>query len=150
MTSLLDSLNWDLVVRRDYVAQNVPNDPRTYIPIPPQTFLINTSYTVIVGCRSNSARAGWYTGCFASVLLPMSPSSTSQFLSIVDSGNSKRCKLDNLQLLQFRDVGILPYILEIRIPWYLTHIFLEIWKYSGDRYESTDLDLEAIKANLGI
>lgn len=125
-----DSLNWDLVLRQDYFVTPTPSDPKNYSPIPSITVLVD-SYTLAIGARSDKALNHWYLAAYVNQRLLFVPSSTSDFIALVQTKEDFKIRLNQLNLIQFPNFGISPYVLEIKIPYWHEHMFLEVWKYSG-------------------
>lgn len=125
-----NNLNWDLVLRRNYVAASTPNEPQGFLPIPPITVSVDR-FTLLIGASSNSAKPTWRLAAFVSPRLLFSPSSTSEYLAAVQSEKSQAVLRERLNLIQFTDFGLSPYLLEISIPRWYREIDLEIWKYTG-------------------
>jgi len=123
-------LNWDLALRNTYYAKTSQADPKAFVPIPSITINVN-SYIVLIGARNAQAKSNWYLAGYASPRLLFSPSSTSEFLSIVQSNSPVKIGLDRLTLVTFSNYNLLPYILEISIAKWHKEMFLEIWQYSG-------------------
>lgn len=146
-----DSLNWDLVERKTYYAQLISTDGSKFIPISPITILVD-SYILLIGCRNTQAKPNWYLAGFAGSRLLFSPSSTSEFMSTVQSYPRVRLGLDRLNLVRFKDFNLTPFILEINVARWHKEMFIEVWKYSGqtdDIQPQLDRIEESINTNTG-
>jgi hypothetical protein len=122
-----DTLEWNLVARASYIAPNTPTPVLNRLPN--RQFLIENSYVVMIGTRSDGARSYWQTGCWASQLLPFLPSSTSDYVAAVQS--SKRwVRLRTLNLLIFPKL-IDTWILDLAFPYWLPDVSIEVWRYDG-------------------
>lgn len=122
------SLNWDLVCRVDLNAKQVADN--VFAPIQPFTYAVDQRI-LMVGCRSNLAKPTWWLGCRVSKRLLILPSSTSQFVASVQTERFN-CQLGILTLIKFESDGPYPYLLSIDVPRWFKHIYIEVWKYSGD------------------
>ena len=125
-----NSLNWDLVLKRSYFAQVISNEPKEFLPIPSITVSVD-SFTLLIGASSNSSKPTWRLAAFVSPRLLFSPSSTSEYLAAVQSERAQAVLLNRLNLIQFTDFGLSPYLVEISIPRWYRDIELEIWKYTS-------------------
>jgi hypothetical protein len=136
MSGISDPLNWDLVQRQTYYA--TPNSALSsgFVPIPTITVAVN-SYTLLIGAASSKALSHWWLAAYVTSRLLFSPSSTSEFPAAIRSGSGRKIGLAGLNLVQFPNFGLLPYLLEIRIPPWHEEMMLEIWKYSGDPLPTT-------------
>ncbi|PIG94590.1 hypothetical protein [Gloeocapsopsis sp. IPPAS B-1203] len=138
-SDLQDRLNWDIVLRKTYEAKSDRAEaPRTYDPIPPITTTVD-SYTLAIGASSSTAKQTWYLAARVAPQLLLTPSTTSNFVALVQSEDPKRIALNRLNLIRFTDFGIKPYVVEIRIPKWFTQMYIEVWKYSGTDVSNTDL-----------
>jgi hypothetical protein len=124
-----NNLNWDLVLRNTYNAQPITVDGSQFSPIPAITVLVD-SKVLLIGARNDLAKPNWYFAGSVSARLLFSPSSTSEFLSIVESSR-RGLGLNRLNLLRFNDYDTSNYLLEINLARWHKRMFLEIWKYSG-------------------
>ncbi len=129
-----NNLNWDLVLRRRLVAAPAPESRRGFLPIPPITISVDR-YILAIGARSPLAKPNWYLAAYAVPRLLFSPSSTSEYIAAVQTSEKRLIGLNTLNLVQFTDFGLTPYLLEISIPPWHEEMNLEIWKYAGE--EST-------------
>jgi hypothetical protein len=121
---LLDGSEWNLVSRQTLMGHHVNGA----FLIQPQSFLID-SYVCQVGLKNRHAPTSWYLGAWATMLLPMSPSSTTVFTSAVAADN-QRLRLGVLNLLIFPRL-IKPWVLELKFPYWHEEIYLEVWRYDG-------------------
>jgi hypothetical protein len=143
---LTNNLNWDLVLRNIYQATPNPNTRSGFHPIPPVTVTVD-SQVLLIGARNGFAKPHWFLAGMAYSRLFFSPSSTSEFLGIVQSQSGIQLGLDRFTLVHFKDFHISPYLLEIRIPKWHEEMLLEIWKYSG-AVEDIQSDLSRIEAKI--
>lgn len=125
-----DSLNWDLVLRNSYYAKPLGGDSKKFLPIPTITVAVDR-YTLLIGARNSQASPNWFLAGYVSNRLLFSPSSTSQFMAVVQSCPSVRLRLNQLTLVRFPDFNLIPYLLEINVARWHKEMFLEVWKYSG-------------------
>lgn len=121
------NLEWDLVARATYAA--VENGDGTYKPIPAKQFLIQGSYVLMIGIKTELAPANWYTGGWASQRLLTSPSSQSEFTADVQTC-SFRLKRGQLNLCLFPKHQP-TWLLGLRFPHWLKNITVEVWRYDG-------------------
>ena len=126
-----NNLNWDLVLRTSYVAPLAPETKRGFLPIP-NKIIEADRYTLAIGVSSNKAKPTWRIGAFVAPRLLFSVSSTSEYTGLVRSDDSKPVFLNQLTLVQFQDFGTTPYALEISIPFWISQLSIEVWKYQGD------------------
>jgi hypothetical protein len=143
---LTNNLNWDLVLRNTYKATANPNIRSGFNPLPPVTVTVDRQ-VLLIGARNENAKPHWFLAATAYPRLLFSPSSTSQFLGIVQSQAGIQLGLDRLTLVQFKDFYLSPYLLEIRIPKWHQEMLLEIWKYNG-AVEDISAELSKIEAKL--
>lgn len=122
-----NTLEWNLVERASYQA---PQTPTPYLNrLPPRNWVIENSNVLLIGCRSDSARSYWFTGGWATQLLPFLPSTTSNFAA-ASQAKQIRLQLGVLSLCVFPK--ILPtWILQIQFPYWLDDVSIEIWRYDG-------------------
>lgn len=125
-----NNLNWDLALRTNYSASPAPNEARGYFPIPPKTILLDR-YILAIGASSVKAKPNWRLAGFVSPRLLFSPSSTSEYIALVQSEKEQAILLNQLTLVRFTDFGVTPYVMQISIPSWLQQLSLEIWKYQG-------------------
>jgi len=127
-----NSIEWNLVGRRTLQAPTIgtPENPQFGI-IPVQSFLIeNGSYTVAIGINAPTAPSSWYTGGFASQNLPVTVSSTTEFVPLLRAREATRLQLGILNLCVFEKL-LTPWVLRIAFPKWLTSVGLEVWRYDG-------------------
>lgn len=125
-----NNLNWDLALRTTYSARPAPNEASGYFPIPPKTILLDR-YILAIGASSSLAKPNWRLAGFVSPRLLFSPSSTSEYIALVQSEKEQAILLNQLTLVRFTDFGVTPYVMQISIPSWLQQLSLEIWKYQG-------------------
>lgn len=127
LPDLTDSLEWNLTHRGEYQATE--NGDGTYTPIPPLSFIISNSNTLMIGVKSVMAASNWYTGGWAAQRLLMVPSSTTEFTANIQT-NSIRLRLGVLNLCQFP--ALVPtWMLYLKIPKWIKQAIVEVWRYEG-------------------
>ena len=121
-----DTIEWNLVARQTY---QVVSGSRVWERLPNRDFFIENSQVLIIGLSAEFRRSTWYTGGWASQLLPFSPSSTSIFPAIVQSRSFKlRLGIQNLVIFP----RYLPiWVLQLAFPYWLEDVTVEIWPYDG-------------------
>jgi hypothetical protein len=134
LLELDDSLHWDLVARRSDQANQ--RESGGYDPIPPFT-LTATSNILLAGCQNSKAYYNWYTGAYLNVALFNSPSSTSEFLALMEVA-SVRVPLNRLRLIQLPRYTSGQIALIFTPPRWHTELLTEVWQYSGP--ESTTVE----------
>lgn len=127
--------NWKLLIseQRTVVYKNgtLPaSNEYIYTPISP-IYATPNSHILLIGTHSQKAEAHWFLGARASQYLYVSPSMNSNLISGVQTSEVKRIGLNRLTLVQFPNYGILPYILQLEIPYWLEDIYVEVWEYQG-------------------
>ena len=124
--------NWELILSDRRIANRLPSPDLTkykylYDPISP----IYTTPTLYV-----------------------SPSTSSNLISGVQTSEVKRIGLNRLTLVEFPNYNILPYVLQLEIPYWLEDIYIEVWEYQGayygedEKYENTIVRLESIEEKI--
>lgn len=141
MSGINDSLNWDLVRRQTYNAVSGPET--SYFPIPPISIVCD-SHLMMFGFRNDEAKPTWRFAARVHMKLLTLPSSTSEFLASVEAF-SQGCNLRELTLIQFPNLGLLPFLAEINIAKWHKKMYIEVWKYSGDEIDITTQSLEIIR-----
>lgn len=136
MWDLVTRENWELILseRRVVVYKNGTspvNDNYKYTPISP-IYASPNSHILLIGTQSNSALSHWFLGARVSQYLYVSPSTTPNLISGVQTSDIKRVGLNRLTLVKFEDYGVLPYILQLEIPYWLEDIYVEVWEYQGN------------------
>lgn len=122
-----DTIEWNLVARNSYTAPITSTQASNRLPN--RSFLIENSYVVIIGLRSEGARSTWQTGGWASQLLPFLPSSTSDYVAAVQT-SKKWLRLRTLNLIVFPKL-MNTWILDLAFPYWLPDISIEVWRYDG-------------------
>lgn len=126
-------LHWDLVIRQNYFVKIVAADPdgrwEEYQRIPDVALLVD-SPILAVGVRNPKAKPWWKWGATASMRLPISPSSTSEFMAMME-GDRYFCRLGSLTLVRFPELDVPQYILALELPYWFEQASIEVWKYSG-------------------
>ncbi len=147
--------NWELILSERRVAQRIPNSSSAqyeykYIPISP-IYTNPNSHTLLVGTYSETALPYWFLGARASQYLYVSPSDDYRFISGVQASDIKRVGLNRLTLIKFEDYGVLPYVLQLEIPYWLEDIYVEVWEYQDiitSEVEQKLLDIESILSDI--
>lgn len=153
--------NWDLATRENW--ELILSDQRTvvykegtqptaipykYAPISP-IYANPRSHVLLIGTYSKNARAHWFLGARASQYLYVSPSMNSSFLtSGVQASDTKKIGLNRFTLVEFKNYNIVPYVLQLDIPYWLEHIYVEVWEYQDDLVNDVDDRLFDIQATL--
>lgn len=151
--------NWELTFteRRIATQKTTPTAGRYFHnPIPP-IYTSPNSRVLLVGTSSQYAKPNWFLGARVSQFLYVSPSPTPDLISGVQTSRTERAGLNRLTLIKFEDYGVYPYVLELKIPFWLEDIYVEIWEYKGTIDDPTyqyDIEeilrkLESIEAQLG-
>lgn len=126
--------NWRLIAQEErrvkFVEGNVNSQTSRYSPINP-IFTLAESNIVLVGVFSETALAHWYLGARVSQYNYISPSRTGRFISGVQTSEQKRARLNQLTLINFEDYKIYPYVLAAEFPYWLEHVYYEVWEYTG-------------------
>lgn len=150
--------NWELILSDRKIANRLPSPDLTkykylYDPISP-IYTTPNSHTLLIGTQSNSAESYWFLGARASQYLYVSPSTSSNLISGVQTSEVKRIGLNRLTLVEFPNYSILPYVLQLEIPYWLEDIYVEVWEYQGayygedEKYENTIIRLESIEEKI--
>jgi hypothetical protein len=145
--------NWVLVAteRKTIVRTYTPNDPKVeykYDEISP-IYVEITKPAVLIGAFSETAKPHWFLGGIVSQYLFISPSTYLGFMSGVKAEKVINIGLNRLNFIEFKTYNLNSYVLEIKIPYWLEDIYIEVWEYQG--YEAPNFinaDLEAIKEDL--
>lgn len=132
---LTDNSNWELLLSQKKVATRytdklVPYSHYEYEAIPP--FYANPhSHLLLIGTRSDTAKPYWFLGATASQYLYLSPGLSSNFTSGVQAGNSINVGLNRMTVVEFKDYDIFNYVLELKIPYWIEDIYIEVFEYVG-------------------
>lgn len=140
MTGINDPLNWDLVKRQTYNATMITEN--SYIPIPPIS-IVAESHLMMFGFRNDLGKSTWRYAATVEMKLLTLPSSTSEFMASV-AAFKQGCNLRELTLVKFPNYGMLPFLVEIRVPKWHKQMFLEAWRYSGDEIDIPSQSLEIL------
>lgn len=152
MWESIDRTNWRLILSESrtvvYKNNTRPGDKEyDYTPIPP-FYATPNSYALLIGVRSENARQHWFLGARVSQYLYISPSPNNNLMSGVQTSDVKKIGLGRLTLLEFSNYNILPYVLEIKIPYWLEDVYIEVWEHSQAFVESSKITLADIYADL--
>ena len=154
---LENSLNWNLIQRQNYERQIIEGNPDytdmhwtgsyTYRAIEP--IQIITPYKVLaIGIDSTLAPRHWRYAGSAFMFLPSAVSSTQE----IGGGRVRLAevplRLFELNFIQFPELTLDQYELEIRIPYWIEQISLEAWWYSGASPLPSSEALDRIEAKL--
>lgn len=144
--------NWELILSESrlvtYNNNTLPTDDRyKYTPISP-IYATPSSHTLLIGTRSNSARQHWFLGARASQYLYVSPSNNFSYTSGVQALDIKKIGLNRLTLVEFKNYNVIPYVLEIDIPYWLEDIYVEVWEYISTETDLLDDRLHGIENSL--
>jgi hypothetical protein len=134
--------NWELVLTDRRITTPISGSETVYggysfEAIPPIYAVCDTD-TVLVGTFSQTAKPYWFLGGIVSQYLFVSPSMSTNFISGVQAGESKKAGLNRLTLLEFNNYNVHPYTLSIQTPYYIEDIYIEVWQYLAQ--DSTDSD----------
>ena len=129
MWDFTNTLNWDPVLRRTYNAQPATVDGDQFIPIPPITTVVDSSI-IMIGAKNSLAKPSWYLAGSVSAQLLITPSSTTEFVSVVENSR-KRIGLNRLNLFRFNAYNTSQVLIEINLARWHKQMYLEVWKYSG-------------------
>ncbi|MBE9191405.1 hypothetical protein IQ230_13825 [Gloeocapsopsis crepidinum LEGE 06123] len=129
MWDFTNTLNWDPVLRRTYNAQPATADGDQFIPIPPITTVVDSSI-IMIGAKNSLAKPSWYLAGSVSSQLLITPSSTTEFVSVVENSR-KRIGLNRLNLFRFNNYNTSQVLIEINLARWHKQMYLEVWKYSG-------------------
>ena len=145
--------NWELILSEQrvvvYQDGTLPtNDNYKYTPISPFYAALN-SHILLIGTRSNSARQHWFLGARVSQFLYVSPSADFSYTSGVQASDIKRVGLNRFTLVEFKNYNVIPYVLELDIPYWLEDIYVEVWEYLGQPEEALENRLADIENALG-
>lgn len=151
--------DWNLILTESRVAERKPTNPDParyeylYTAIPP-IYATPNSHVLLIGTYSRSAEPHWFLGARVSQYLYVSPSMNSNFVSGVQTSDIKRVGLNRLTLIEFPNYNILPYVIQLDIPYWLEDIYIEIWEHQGyhldesKRYEDIIARLDSIEEKL--
>jgi hypothetical protein len=136
---LLNRLNWNLIKRENYQVIVTKRDAKGYeYTALADLNVVVQSPVLMVGVKTSNWRTTWKTGGWASMQLPITPSSTTEFTAFVEADSRQwvRLLLHKLNLVRFPYLGISPYILNLSFPYWFEDMFLEIWQY-GENVDGT-------------
>jgi hypothetical protein len=127
--------NWELIVSESKsVVYNSGDSPDAityeYTPIDP-IYASATSHTLLVGVVSNTVRQHWFLGARVSQYLFVSPSSGQGLMSGVQVSDIYKAGLNRLTLVEFKDYRVVPYVVEVAIPYWIEQAYVEVWQYNG-------------------
>lgn len=136
--------NWDLTTRGNweklvgethfvvYKNNTTPNDANyDYTPIAP-IYATATTHTLLVGVISSRARKHWYLGARVSQYLYVSPSMSTGLILGVQAADIKKAGLGKLTLIEFKNYNVIPYVVEVAVPYWLEDAYVEVWQYNGN------------------
>lgn len=122
-----DRLEWNRV------AAEMRYRPRTsgggLNPIPSKTYQVD-KFALAIGVTAGNAKPHWRLGGWAAQLLPTTIDYTSEFAQVLES-SARRLRLNRLTFISFPQMPITPYLVEIRFPYWLDEVYLEVWRYDG-------------------
>lgn len=125
-----DTLEWNLVARQTYLAPSDTRDGKTYYSrIPPKAFVIENSHLLMIGVKTSQSRPTWFTGGWASQRLLFAPSSTSEFLAVIES-RRRRLSLETMTLFE-ADRQMSTWLLTLQFPRWFIDARVEVWRYDG-------------------
>lgn len=124
---LATSSNWHLRYSREEAADIGKEGSNAII----EAVSLATNYHVLaIGCRSNMAKPKWWLGLNISMRV-FSSAVAANFNPLIEVQKSK-CGLNQLTLIMHPLVYPLPYWLYIQPPYWIKHIYFEVWEYQGD------------------
>lgn len=139
-----DRLNWNVLVQQTYVATQVSE--KNFIPLPPVS-VQSTSNIIAAGGRNPKSSVRWQLAAWLHPCLSITPSSTSQFVSLTQLGRHA-VPLDRLGLIHFPHYEPIPYLLYITFPRWHQELSLEVWSYDGPESTTTEASLARIESQL--
>ncbi len=127
--------NWELLIsgKQEVVfldGTNSSNLRYRYNPIPP-IYTAATTHTLLVGVLSDTALEHWYLGARVSQYLFVSPSPTANLMSGVKAQDTYKAQLGRLNLVEFKNYNVIPYVVELVIPHWIEDVYFEVWQYNG-------------------
>ncbi|MBW4551054.1 MAG: hypothetical protein KME35_08085 [Aphanocapsa sp. GSE-SYN-MK-11-07L] len=133
----------ELQVSADLVAVQIGNG--RYVPIPPLVKL--TPHRVLmIGCRNPLAKPSWFLGCWLSVELLCSPSSTSQLAGLAELQHHA-IPLQRYKLIVIPEIETeSPYRLRFRIPYWHQEIRIEAFYLDNTLTTDIQASLERLEA----
>lgn len=130
MSGIEDRLNWDLKLRETY--QTTVYNQRFFEF--PAIFVQLNNHVAQFGFSNPTAKKSWRLGGTVFQVLEANPSSTS-ILPSNPIGYFQYCTCNKLNLIKFPDYGILPFFVQIQIPFWHKQMSVEVWEYSGDNFD---------------
>lgn len=127
-----NAIEWNLVARASYVPANTPLLVQDRLPR--RSYLIENSHALIIAISTSQPRPNWFTGGWASMILPFLPSSTTAYPAAV--GHEKQWISLGQMNLTIWPRFMPTWILNLDFPYWLPDASVEIWRYDG-----TDLDV---------
>ena len=143
---LTTRINWAVILQDRRIAvrvadANLPANKYRYKPIPP-IFATPSTNTLLIGTFSETAKPSWFLGATASQYLYVSPSSSIEFTTGVQTDHIVKLGLNRLTLVEFKNYDVSPYLLKLDIPYWLEDVYVEVWQYGGsDNTNSDDIIL---------
>ncbi|MEA5516203.1 hypothetical protein [Nodularia sp. UHCC 0506] len=125
--SLSDSLNWNLGIRMSARGRKLPDGKFLFSRI---RFSVPPTDNIIVAVGSRDAKQTWKYGGICNIILPSSPSSTSQFAGgiILKDGS---LPLGRLKFFSLSEYPKTQYSIELVPPnWFPSYTY-ECWWYDG-------------------
>lgn len=139
-----DRLNWNLVLNNSYSAHRVSDT--NFVPLNPVSARSDSNILAAGGRNPKSSR-NWNLAAWLHPCLSTSPSSTSDFVSLMQIGRFA-VPLDRLALIHFPKYQPTPYLLYITFPKWHEQMDLEIWSYDGPESTSVEESLVRIESKL--
>lgn len=138
---LANSANWKLRTSREETANIGMEGSNAII----EAVSLATSYHVLaIGCKSNMAKPNWWLGLKVSMRV-FSSAVAANFNPLIEVQSTK-CGLNQLTLIIIHPlVYPLPYWMYIQPPYWIKHIYFEVWEYQG---ETTSDNLELLIPSL--
>ena len=122
--------DWQSILTFEEEVISVQNMGISYIPITPKYVQVY-KHLIMIGAYSNTAKPWWFLGATVSQYLFISPSATIELPIGVQVAGKQAAGLNRLTLMQFQNFNVTPFVLMIEIPYWLKHVYVEVWEYVG-------------------
>jgi len=127
----VSNLSWNVVYRGTLTAQDAGND--RFFPIPAQTYLIESSRLVAIGCKNPEALSHWYHAGWCNCIIPQQLDSA-QNLPATIYARRERVPLKGYNLFIIPPWVPLPWILTFAPARWHRSLETEIYWYDGADY----------------
>lgn len=135
---LLSPLTWNVIYRGNLVGADAGNGK--YTPIPSQSYLIENSRLVALGCKNPKGLSYWYHGAWLHAIIPQQLDSSQSLPAIIYAAKGQ-ARLGGYSLFSVPPWVPLPWILRVDIARWHQEFDLEIYWYDGDDYSVFNLPL---------